>query len=412
MGALRRNWLPEASLLCAIAAMVTVVFAVTPLDVDVARLFYRTDGSDHWPFGKVWPWSVLYRLAPFITASLLVLGLLGLLIGYLRGRQTWRESSIFLIFCIVIGPGVIINAVFKDHWDRARPREVVEFGGALHYTPAPWRGEGGGSFPCGHCSVGFLYASGWWIWKRRRPGWARTSLALGLVVGFALGLGRMAAGAHFLSDVIWSALLALGLAHVLYYHFLRLAEQDAANRSAWVSQRPWLREKWLMTLLALLGAAFVLIALFVTPHGKPFSTQVDLALLPRAPRVIEITAPAANIDIVIADFQKPQMIVEGELHGFGLPGSRLDTSTAFHAAPIPTLSYRIEEQGWITDLSASATFRTPPGELQRISVRLQRGNIRVTDTTRSRVVHNGTLLLDLRTDSGHVQQPEHVAPSM
>jgi lipid A 4'-phosphatase len=39
---------------------------------------------------------------------------------------------------------------------------------------------------------------------------------LGLAVGFALGLGRMAAGGHFLSDVIWSALLALGLAHALY----------------------------------------------------------------------------------------------------------------------------------------------------------------------------------------------------
>ena len=64
-----------------------------------------------------------------------------------------------------------------------------------------------------------------WIWKRRRPGWARASLALELAVGFALGLGRMAAGAHFLSDVIWSALLSLGLAHVLYYHILRLAEQ-------------------------------------------------------------------------------------------------------------------------------------------------------------------------------------------
>ena len=82
-----------------------------------------------------------------------------------------------------------------------------------------------------------------------------------------------------------------------------------------------------MTLLALLEAAFVLIALFVTPHDRPFSTQVDLALLPRAPRVLEITAPAANIDIVIADFRKPQMIVQGELHGFGLPGSRLDTGT-------------------------------------------------------------------------------------
>ncbi len=77
------------------------------------------------------------------------------------------------------------------------------------------------------------------------------------------------------------------------------------------------------TALALLGAAFVLIALFLTPHGKPFSTQIDLTLLPQSPRILEITAPSANIDIVIGDFQKSQILAEGELHGFGWPGSRL-----------------------------------------------------------------------------------------
>ncbi len=76
----------------------TVVFAITPLDVAVARAFYHAEGTNHWPLGNMWPLSVLYRLAPFITASLLVLGLLGLLIGYLRGRETWREHGIFLIF--------------------------------------------------------------------------------------------------------------------------------------------------------------------------------------------------------------------------------------------------------------------------------------------------------------------------
>ena len=33
-----------------------------------------------------------------------------------------------------------------------------------------------------------------------------------------LGVGRMAAGAHFLSDILWSALLAAGVSHILYYH--------------------------------------------------------------------------------------------------------------------------------------------------------------------------------------------------
>jgi hypothetical protein len=57
-----------------------------------------------------------------------------------------------------------------------------------------------------------------------------------------------------------------------------------------------------------------------------------------------------------------------------------------------------QQQGWITDLSASATIRVPPAELQRIIVRLHQGNIRVTDTTQNRVIHHGMLQLDLHTD--------------
>jgi lipid A 4'-phosphatase len=119
-------------------------------------------------------------MALFITASLFGLGLLGLLIGHWRGHESWPVNGTFLILSVVIGLGLMINSVFKDHWDRPRPRDVVQFGGTLHYTPAPLRGKGSESFPCGHCSVGFLYAGGWWLWRRRWPHLARASLTLGL----------------------------------------------------------------------------------------------------------------------------------------------------------------------------------------------------------------------------------------
>jgi hypothetical protein len=48
----------------------------------------------------------------------------------------------------------------------------------------------------------------------------------------------------------------------------------------------------------------------------------------------------------------------------------------------------------------------PPGGLPHIVVRLQRGNIRVTDTTQRRVVNSGSVQLDLRTAEGHVRQPD------
>jgi hypothetical protein len=320
--------------------------------------------------------------------------------GHVRGREAWRTYGIFLILSIVVGPGLIVNAGFKDHWDRPRPRDIVEFGGPLHYSPAPLPGEGGKSFPCGHCSVGFLLAAGWWVWKRRRPTWAYASLGLGVVVGLALGAGRMAGGGHFFSDVIWSALLAWGVAHALYYYVLRIPAYEARRQGVSVAKPSPLQLKRVTTVLAALGATGVLVALFLTPHGGRFATNVDLTSLSPPPSVLEVTARTANIDILIGDQPATQMLVEGELHGFGPLTSRLDTSVEFRATPVPTLSYRIEQLGWITDLDAYATIRLPPRELKRIVVRLGHGNIRVTDATRSHVVENRTLQLDLQTKAG------------
>jgi membrane-associated PAP2 superfamily phosphatase len=400
MIALRRTWLPETGLLIGIAGLATVVFAATPLDLAAARVFYRLQGAEHWPLGVVWPSRVLYQLAPLITASLVALGLLGLLICQLRPRDALRRNCIFLILSLVIGPGLLDNAILKDHWPRPRPRDVVQFGGSLHYTPPPWRGEGGSSFPCGHCSVGFLYASGWWIWKRRRRNWARASLVLGLVLGSALGVGRMAAGAHFLSDVIWSALLALGVAHLVYEHILPPADA-AIERLSIV--KPRIPAKHILTVCASIGAIFVLLALFVTPHGNRFSLRLDLSSLPDAPRVLDVTAATANIEIVIEDSAHMQLLADGELHGFGLPGSRLAATTTFQSVPIPTVGVRLEEEGRITDLSAFATIHVPLGKLQRIVVRLRNGGIQVIDATRERAIESGVIRLDLKTDSGRVQ---------
>jgi membrane-associated PAP2 superfamily phosphatase len=405
-GAKGRDGLPEIVLLVVLAAGVTVVFAATPLDVAAARVFYRPDALDHWPLAKVLPWSVLYRLAPWITASLVIASLATLIAGLVRGQDRWRRYGVFLLLSVGLGPGLLVNAVFKDHWDRPRPRDIVEFGGPLHYRPAPLPGgEGGASFPCGHCSVGFLYAAGWWVWKRRRPAWAWASLAAGLVVGLALGLGRMAAGGHFLSDVIWSALLALGVAHVLYYHVLRIPVHETPESGVLSPRGPASRGQHITAILAALCGAAVLVALFATPHGTQLAASIPLSSLPRRPQVFEVTARTANIEIVVVDAPATQVSIAGELHGFGLPASRLDTHVGFDLNPVPTLRYRIEQHGWFTDLDGAATVRVPAGGLDRIVVHLERGNIRVTDATKESVVKTGRIKLDLRTSAGQVQSP-------
>ncbi len=385
-----------ALLLCVLA---TALFAGGGLDLAAARIFYRADGSNPWPLGGQMPWSLLYRMAPWITASLVLGGLAALAAGYWRRHGALRRQATFVLLALVIGPGLLINGVFKDHWDRPRPRDVVQFGGAAHYAPAPLPGEGGKSFPCGHCSVGFLYGLGWWIWSGARPLLAAASLGVGLAMGIALGIGRMAAGGHFLSDIVWSALVPFFVAHLLYHYVLRIPQAGVQITRLTPRSPLW----QVAPLGAVLGAAGVLAALFVTAHGMPIAADISLARFAEPPRVFELSAPTANVNIVVISEPEPNVSIAGELHGFGLPTSRLSAAASFEPAPTPKLRYAIEQTGWFTDLDAAVSVHLPLAHFQRIVVRLGRGNVTVKDATKARVLKTGGLQLDLKTDAGQVR---------
>jgi hypothetical protein len=231
------------------------------------------------------------------------------------------------------------------------------------------------------------------------------SLAIGVVVGTSLGFGRMAAGGHFLSDVIWSAILAYGICHILYFHVLRLDRYDWATADVLAAGAAHDRWHLLTAMLVALGGVAVLAALFVAPHGTPINTTIPLSSLPGAPRVVQFEARSMNVDIVLVDPGATGISVVGELHGFGLPTSRLRASYKFRADRGPALIYRIEQQGWFTDLDGAATIVLPADRLERLVVHLRHGNIRARDHTTRGVVANGIVLLDLQTGDGHVQVP-------
>jgi lipid A 4'-phosphatase len=393
----------EGIVLAGVAAAVAVLFAVTPLDLSAARLFYRPGEGNPWPLAHRLPWSVLYDAAPWVTASLLLTGLATLGAALLRRQGNLLRSGVFLLLSVVIGPGVVVNFVLKDHMGRPRPRDVIEFAGPSPYVP-PFvpSNEGGASFPCGHCSVGFLFAAGWWIWRRRQPAWAWGSLAVGLASGFALGLARMAAGGHFLSDIVWAGLLALGFSHVLHDHVLRVLDiETAVEHVAYDSARRRLFRRALVA-GAVVAGLVVLIVLFVTPHGSSLAARIPLPSDARPPWAFEASARRANVDVVLVD-DGPEITVEGELHGFGLPTSTLRTEVERLDADLPTVRYRIVQKGWFTDLDGSARIRVPVSGLQRVSVHVDRGNIRVVDQAPG-AAGTGRPVLDLHTGNGRVSR--------
>jgi lipid A 4'-phosphatase len=328
---------------------------------------------------------------------------------------------VLLLLAVALGPGLLANGLLKDHWQHPRPRDLIEFSGLQHYVPSPLIGaEGGASFPCGHCTVGFLYATGWWVWKRRRPLWAYLSLAAGLALGALLGIGRMAAGAHFLSDVIWSALLAFAVVHLLCYHLLRLPtagraampgpEDSGTADSGGGAGRAGSGGQRVATLAALAGGVAVLLALSAMPHGTALTARVSLASLAGPPRILEVEADAANVSVVLVDQPAAQLTIEGELHGFGLPTSHLAAYLEVLAQPQPRLRYRIEARGWLTDVDGLATLAVPGDAFERVIVTVRRGNIQVTDATRAGVVAQQRVRLELHTGHGHLRVMQAAPP--
>ena len=398
----------EALCLLAIALLTAAVFAGGALDIAIARAFYRPAPGDHWPLAHEPIWSLLYCAAPVVLAMVVVTALAALAASFAGAYRDWRRAAVLVLLGTAIGPGLLANAVFKDHWQHPRPRELVEFGGPLQYVSTPLVGkEGGASFPCGHCSVGFMCAAGWWIWRRRRPAWAVASLAGGVTLGTLLGFGRMAAGAHFFSDILWSALVAFGVLHVLAYHvlYLPIREGAAAEGRAAAPVHPdsattTVGERWrrLGTLAAVLAGVGVLISLFAAPHGTALAARV--ALTKDSPRVLEVMADVANVTVLLLDAPANELVIDGELHGFGLPGSRL---VAHLEESTQALRYRIESRGWLTDVDGMATLRVPAAAFRSVIVVVGQGNIRVSDLTRARIAATGSLRLQLRTARGHIQ---------
>ena len=141
--------------------------------------------------------------------------LLSIAARHLWGRYLFglsRRSICFIVVFSVLGPGLIVNHVFKDHWDRARPRAIAEFGGEKIFTPPliiADQCERNCSFVSGEASYGFAYAA---LAFLVAPRWRRRVFWAAVGFGSIVGAFRMAVGAHFLSDVFFAGVFTIAMA--------------------------------------------------------------------------------------------------------------------------------------------------------------------------------------------------------
>lgn len=409
IAAYRRYWLPELAVLLAMAIVAAILFSGTDLDVAASRRFYHPELADHWPVASQPVWHWFYLSTPWITSSLAAAAGALLVASFVRTRLSrLRLHGLFILLSVIVGPGLIINALLKDHWGRPRPREIVEFGGRMQYAaPLLPSSAHGKSFPCGHCSVGYLYAVGWWIWRRNRPRWAVASLGVGLGMGSLLGVGRMAAGGHFLSDAVWAGLIAFGVAHVLYYYGLRVPAHEDSRPLAHVPvrRRPPLSAA-MIAVVVVFAAALIGAGVLVSWRYADLTARVALRSLPQEPESFEVVADTLDVEIHL--IKEPTTDVEwaGDVHGFGSPTDDIQAGWTFESRPVPTLRYRVAEKGWYLYLDAVARIRLPWRNLRTVVVRTQHGNINVIDETGGAFAEGPHPKFDLHSADGRMNGPQ------
>jgi lipid A 4'-phosphatase len=208
----------------AIALALAWIFTLWPqLDLQASALFRDAQGRF---IGDTTPGvRLLYRAIPVTGWLYVLVGPVIALVWIRRqhplGRR-WSRRLAALAWVSLLGSGLLINAGLKEHWGRARPVQVTEFGGSGHFSPAlvpTDQCRHNCSFVSGHAASGFvLMAVGLMGTVATRRRWLLVGLAWGLVASLA----RIAQGGHFLSDTLFAGVAIWGSGWLVREAWLRL----------------------------------------------------------------------------------------------------------------------------------------------------------------------------------------------
>lgn len=209
--------LRHAQLILACFLISSLLFVQFPgIDLSISRSFF-----DH-GFYLAGQWKSLLQDSVRYFLCLSVLSVVGL---YFYNRYSKRnlcgidgKKVIYLLLVLVLGAGLIVNGILKEDFGRARPRDIVEFGGSKSFTPAfviSHECDTNCSFSSGD-GAGAFFGLALALALSRKRAVLLAAFAYGALVSYS----RVASGAHFLSDCVVSFFIMLIVADVLYYYLV------------------------------------------------------------------------------------------------------------------------------------------------------------------------------------------------
>ncbi len=387
----KKDWL--------IAALVlvsgTLLFWVTDLDREIQAYYYdaalksfKTDEPG------IWHW--LYHYGIFVGYALTIAALVIITLSYWREHYLqMRKPALLLVLVVIVGPGLLVNLIFKDHYGRPRPREITEFGGTEKFCYVWQMGRDGKSFPCGHCSMGFYLAVPFLFLRTRREQWARAaayaSLAVGIGFGIVLGLSRIRAGAHFASDVFWSAGF-VWLSSLALYQGLKVYVPITPPQLSDAERKKKARRATLLVGVALpvITVGLMLATPYIS-HKEFYSALPEL----HAAKTRVVTASLDKATVTLTT-HTDTFSVRFRVNAFGFPNSKIWYT--WQAAD--TARYTIGHTGWFTEVRNNITVQLPKDSTVVYEVHVSEGKVTLDAAA---LQHAGTV--NIAVDRGEVVLP-------
>jgi len=204
--------------LIALAAVSFAFYRFPGLDEFLARQLYLGHGKFLLSDSKLaeffhGPVDMVLKLG-FLVSFVVYLGLCAV---RFKIAPELHRKLIFVFSTVFISELVIVNWLLKNHWGRARPVQLGEFGSntGAHFTPA-WQKVHecmtNCSFSSGHAGIAACVGL---LAVFLPPRWRPLYLVLTLIFVVVVDFMRMARGAHYLSDVVVSPLIVLATAMVV-----------------------------------------------------------------------------------------------------------------------------------------------------------------------------------------------------
>ncbi|NDB81957.1 MAG: phosphatase PAP2 family protein [Alphaproteobacteria bacterium] len=197
-----------------------LLFIFPELDIEITRLFFNE--NDGFVYSQNNLARALFTLAPQLAIAYGIVLIICIFINLILSSINRAALYFAILVSVLVSDGFIVNYCLKNHFGRARPKQIVEFGGDAIFSRAfiiSDQCNTNCSFSSGHAAGGFILSSSAFLIGQSYQAYAYW---ISIIFGLLVGLCRIMQGGHFPSDIFMSGFVVFITQYCVIFLYQKL----------------------------------------------------------------------------------------------------------------------------------------------------------------------------------------------